>query len=83
MCLHLRGTADNPRGVALRDEVLLAFNRTRKAQDLTLPESVNQQWVRHIDTACATQEARAVQTKQVSVPPASLSIFSLTPNTVS
>lgn len=81
LCVHLRGTADNPRGDALRDEVLIAFNRTDTAHDVRLPAAPGRRWMRHIDTSRAAQAPIVIDAGESAVPAHSVSMFSLSDGT--
>lgn len=76
LCLLLRGNAENLRGIAEQDEILLAFNRTDAPLDLLLPDPGTRHWVRALDTSVMAQQPEAVTAPVV--PEHSLSAFYLT-----
>ncbi|WP_420862212.1 glycogen debranching protein GlgX [Algirhabdus cladophorae] len=75
ICLHLRGTAENQIGNGLKDEVILAFNRTDTDAELTLSDLEQGTWVCEINTAKAFQTPSHITASTALIPAQSLCAF--------
>ncbi len=78
LCLHLRGCAECLKGDALRDEVLIAINRSSEDRVLDLPNPGARVWTRAIDTNRAHQGSKRETARETTLKAHTLVAFCLT-----